>query len=557
MDRKELENLSPQEIDNLINKLNIQKAVKIDNQLASKDVDDIVKAVEYIDKYDKNKKGDVKAYFFSPDNEFYSGTGYKNSLKTLSFPTLRKMGRVPAIKTVTGTRVNQIMNFSKFTSDPQREGWSIRRRPGRFETEEVKLTDKHKKRIDEIASFIENGGFGQSKWDFRSDDFDDFLKKQVFDSLELDQSVFYIGRNKMNQVINYSAVDSATFRLLETIDPINVGSSPYQDEINGFKPLYAQVWNGKILKKKLSEDLYEPLVYYPWEISFGIRNKTSNIMNNGYGISELEILMEVVTWILNGMQYNGNFFKQGSNPKGFFNIKDGVDQGVLNEFRKNWMQSVVGVQNSHRIPVLQGTEVEWIDMHHSNKDMEFQNWNEFLILLTCAVMSIDPSETGLTFKNQNAMFGQDGQKQRLQWSKDKGLKPLLKFIEKHLNKYIVSELDPEYEFYFTGVDIEDEESILDNDVKKVQNGGMSMQDFFKKHSGRDFEEGKDIILNSIYLQLQQMKQYGGQESNEFVDEEMGGEDVGVENPFEQYEKSLDSSPIVREMTDVINKTFSR
>lgn len=556
MDRKDLDKLEPYEIDNLIKQLSISKAIKLDEQMSSKDVGEIMKAVDYVSNQKRNKQHDFKAYLFSPDNEFYSGTGYKNSFKSLSFPVLRRMGRVPAVRTVIGTRQNQVMNFSKFTTDLQREGWTIRLKPGRFDSEDTKLTDKDKKRIEEIASFLENGGFGNSKWDYNTDDVDDFLKKQVQDSLELDQACFYIGRDREHKVFNYVAVDSATIRLLENIDPTNQELSEYQDVLNGFKPAYAQVWNGKIVHKKLSNDYSEPMIYYPWEMSFGVRNKTSNILNNGYGISELEILIEVVTWIMNGMQYNGNFFKQGSNPKGFFNVKSGADSGVLNEFRKAWTNQVVGVNNTHRIPVFQGDEVQWIDMHHSNKDMEFQNWNEFLILLTCAVMSIDPSETGLTFKNQNAMFGQDGQKQRLQWSKDKGLKPLLQFIQKQINKYLVSELDPRFEFVFTGVDIEDEGAILDNDIKKVQNGGMSMQDFFKKYSGRDFKEGKDIILNQIYLQIQQMQQFGGQESNEAVDEMTGEPDVGAQNPFEQYEKSLDSSPIVGEMTKLIDKTFT-
>lgn len=555
MDRKDLDKLQPIEIDNLIKELSISKAIKLDEQFASKDVGEIMKAVDYVSNQKKNKTTDFKAYLFSPDNEFYAGTGYKNSFKSLSFPVLRRMGRVPAVRTVIGTRQNQVMNFSKFTSDLQREGWTIRLKPGRFDSEDKKLTEKDKKRIDELATFLENGGFGDSKWDFNSDDLDDFLKKQVQDSLELDQACFYIGRDRQHKIHNYVSVDSATIRLLENIDPANRYQSEYQDVLNGFVPAYAQVWNGKIVQKQISEGYFEPMVYYPWEMSFGVRNKTSNILNNGYGISELEILIEVVTWIMNGMQYNGNFFKQGSNPKGFFNIKSGADSGVLNEFKKAWTHQVVGVDGSHRIPVFQGDEVQWIDMHHSNKDMEFQNWNEFLILLTCAVMSMDPSEVGLTFKNQNAMFGQDGQKQRLQWSKDKGLKPLLQFLQKQINKYLISELDPRFEFVFTGVDIEDEASILDNDVKKVTNGGMSMQDFFKKYSGRDFEEGKDIILNQVYLQIQQMSQFGGQESNQAVDEMTGEPGEGVQNPFDQYEKALDSSPIVSEMTKLINETF--
>jgi dUTPase len=38
--------------------------------------------------------------------------------------------------------------------------------------------------------------------------------------------------------------------------------------------------------------------------------------------------------------------------------------------------------------------VNQILKNNSNKDMEFQLWNEFLTLITCSVFKIDPSELG-------------------------------------------------------------------------------------------------------------------------------------------------------------------
>ena len=62
----------------------------------------------------------------------------------------------------------------------------------------------------------------------------------------------------------------------------------------------------------MGADLY----FFPWELTFGIRNKSSDIFTNGYGVSELEDMVQIVTWLLFGMQYNSNFFSQGSNTKG-------------------------------------------------------------------------------------------------------------------------------------------------------------------------------------------------------------------------------------------------
>ena len=86
--------------------------------------------------------------------------------------------------------------------------------------------------------------------------------------------------------------------------------------------------------------------------------------------------------------------------------------------------------NSHKIPVFSGIDLEWIDLQSNNKDMEFQQWMEFLIIMLCSVFTIDPSELGYQFQKQAQIFGQQGQKERIQHSKKKGLKPLLLFFEK-------------------------------------------------------------------------------------------------------------------------------
>ena len=80
-----------------------------------------------------------------------------------------------------------------------------------------------------------------------------------------------------------------------------------------------------------------------------------------------EILINITTWILYGMEYNGNIFKNGSNPKGVMNIKSGGgSQNTLDDFRESWRHMMNGSQNSHKIPVFEGIDLEWIDMQMKN-----------------------------------------------------------------------------------------------------------------------------------------------------------------------------------------------
>ena len=337
---------------------------------------------------------------------------------------------------------------------------------------------------------------------------------------------------------------------------------------HGFQPRYSMVYNQQIVENPVTG---EPVLYYPWELGWGVRNSTTDINRNGYGVSELETLISILTWILWGFEYNGNFFKQGSQPKGFINVKgSNIDNQTLNEFRQAWTQTMRGVGNAHRVPILQGLDLEWIDLQHSNRHMEFTEWTKFLMVITCAVYRIDPSELGFQFQDASRVFGQDGQKERLEHSRSKGLKPLLIFLQNIINRYLISELDENFELAFTGIDVEDENKQVELDGKKLQSGMVSMEDMFEKYSGRKFNPDKDTILNPTYQQAASAKMYGGQGMNQEVDDQTGDSDYGVKNPFEEesetesttieenpFMKSQQSNPIMKSALDYIDKMWSK
>jgi hypothetical protein len=529
-------------VDEEIAKLNIEKNLILESQLKSNRAEDIFKAQSYLQEVEKNtaKKRDIRSFLFDPFDAYYTTGGYKQQRKRVSFDVLKKVGDTPIVGSIINTRVFQIQNFLRFTENDKEEGFTIRKKRSLFEphVKSDKLKDEEKKTIEYIVSFLENGGL-KSKWDI-NDDLHDFVRKVMRDSLSYDQLTAECERNRRFELIGFTAVDGSTIRILETVDPRFRVQSEQKYKIQfGQLPRYAQVYQGNVMKNEFTKD---EIVYYPWELMYAQRNKTSQIDKNGYGTSEIEVLLDIVTWSLWGMQYNGNFFKQGSNPKGFINLKDGgANMDIVNDFRQTWRQMIAGVNNSHKIPVFSGIDLEWIDLQGSNKDMEFQQWMEFLIIMLCSVYTIDPSELGYQFQKQAQIFGQAGQKERIQHSKKKGLKPLLIFLEKVLTKWIVSELDSDYELKFTGIDNTDEAEIIDMIKKKLDAGVVSFESEFEKEMGRPYDPQKDTILNPTFIQAQQMKQFGGQDNNAAVDEMTGESDVGASNPFDQY--GVDGNPI--------------
>lgn len=524
---------SAKEIDSEVARLNIERNLALEKQLQSNDVNDIFKAQNYLKELEANKKKDIRSFLFDPFDAYNTTNGYKQQRKRVSFDVMKKVGDTPIVGSIINTRVFQLQNFLRFTDNEKEEGYTIRKKKSIFETESKKREKEEEQKIEYIVNFLENGGL-KSKWDM-NDDLHDFVRKTMRDSLCYDQLAAECQRNRRFQLIGFNAIDASTIRILETIDPRfkEQAKEKYTEQF-GQLPRYAQVYQQNIMRNPLDN---QEIVFYPWELMYAQRNKSTAIDKNGYGTSEVEVLLDIVTWSLWGMQYNGNFFRQGSNPKGFINLKDGgANMDIVNDFRQTWRQMIAGVNNSHKIPVFSGIDLEWIDLQGTNKDMEFQQWMEFLIIMLCSVFTIDPSELGYQFQKQAQLFGQTGQKERIQHSKKKGLKPLLLFLEKVLTKWIVSEIDSNYELIFTGIDTESEMELVEMESKKMAAGMVSLEDAFEKENGRKFNPKKDTILNSVYLQSKQMAMYGGEESNGAVDEMNDGEGGGAPNPFADYDQ---------------------
>lgn len=544
-----LSSLSIEEIDRLQKAAPMAFQSKLQAALNSNDAGEIMKANLYLGEINRQPTR-IQSVFFDPNDISGNGRGFKDSKGVLSFSVLRRMGDIHIVKSIVSTRVEQIMNFMDFSEDEQKEGYTIRKKKSLFSTGDEKLTNEDKKKIAKIVEFLERGGW-TDKWD-NVDSLQEFVSKIMSDSLTLDQLAFEMVRNRMWELQKFRAVDASLIRFLDSVDPRQrEGFEQYR--FKGHLPRYCMVWDEMILHNPITK---EPILYYPWELGFGIRNKTSDVRRNGYGVSELETLVNIITWILWGFSYNANFFSQGSQPKGFINIKNpNISNSTLQEFRQAWTQTMAGYQNSHRTPVINGIDLEWVDLQKlSNRDMEFNEWIKFLIIMTCSVYRIDPSELGFNFKESQQIFGQDGQRERLKHSREKGLKPLLIFLQGIITKYIVSELDENYEFAFTGIEVEDEEAQVKLDSEKLSSGMVAMQDIFKKYNGRDFDPEKDIILNQVYQGMKQAEE----QNKMFGASQPGQQPEGVpeneEDPFAQY-KSFNDNPIMKPAVDYYLKNL--
>ena len=496
------------------------------------------KDVVYATKLLEERQKGVKSFLLDPLNSNNAGDYRARPFSEVNFSTLRMMARQTGlVSAIITTRKEQVASYSGYSTENIKPGWRIEKNVENYfgdsdDYEEVKkLSTEEKEEVKNIISFIENCGV--KKRLYHGDLFDTFLRKYVDDSLTLDQACFEIVPSQFCKPYEFFCVDGGTIRFATTDNSLN------EPKIRGYYPFAVQLYQGSVWTS-----------YYPWELSVGIRNPSTNILYNGYGISELELLIKIVTYILYSESYTGKFFSQGSNPKGIFLAKANLTEDKIQEFRQSWTSQISGLNGAHKIPILSGGDIQWVDMQKSNTDMEFSNWLDYLARLVCAIFKIDPKEVGYNLNSEGSINYETSIQEKLIYSKEKGLIPLLKFIESKLNTFIVFPLSNyKYRFKFTGIDNSD--NLIENlDLTKVEKGVMTFAEYRAKHGLPTQIEENDFLLNATWIQYKQMlnqQQQGGFMENMIQQQEQGGNTLNNSEERSIFKDFTEENPFVRDL----------
>jgi hypothetical protein len=111
--------------------------------------------------------------------------------------------------------------------------------------------------------------------------------------------------------------------------------------------------------------------------------------------------------------------------------------------------------------------------------MAFTKYVTFLTSLGCSLYGLSSHELGIdvfTAGASSSLKGSDTE-EKLQYSEDSGLRPLLGYFENLLTDYIVAEMNPDWVFRWTGLDQEEatrkfekQKLILTVDEMRAQEG---------------------------------------------------------------------------------------
>lgn len=422
-----------------------------------------------------------KAWFADPFALLDSvGMGYRNAPTYLTYDTLRQVSeRDTFVAPIILTRIDQVNTFARPQPNKYSVGFLVRPRFG----DKLRLLSKSEgERRDRLTTLLTNTG---REYNIGRDGLRQFLAKFVRDSLTYDQGTFESVRTRGGGIHEFNAVDAATIR---TATPRQMKGTPPRlaDVKNDVR--YVQVINSSITAEFTLD-----------EMAFCVRNPRSNIKAYGYGLPEIETLITTITSHLWAEDWNRRMFSQGSTIKGILNIKGNLPANQFENFKRMWHSQVAGVQNAWKTPMLNSEEVQWHPLQLSNTEMGYQMWVDYLCKLTTAIYRIDPSEINFDLRGGAGaapVFMSTNEAQQ-KASKDRGLQPLLNFVEDALNRHVVWKVDPEFEVAFVGLDAKTEEQALQ--LRQQQSSTTYKLNEVRALDGLPPVEYGDVVMNPTYI----------------------------------------------------------
>ena len=391
---------------------------------------------------------------------------YKQKMSRLSHKTLKEVSmRDWLVSAIIQARVDTILRFSRPEHRRFEMGFHVVKR----DKNEQHSSEDHDN-IAKLEDFIYHCGRLDNTPRDQSMLFGEFMKLTLRDAMTFghiaiekvltrrgglhrfrplpSESVYLVNQKTSREIIEReiaAARQQYETRIAQLTNDSDVVAKPAPRDITYFK--YVQMsYDNRVLTAFGDEDMIFK--------RFNPQNFTDSM---GYCYGPLELSIINITNHLNVENYNANFFTHGFASRGVLHLKGTVTPSNLANFRRTFYNSISGTQNAWRTPIIAGLdEVQWVPMSASAREMEYINFNHHLMRTICTQFQIDPVELGLDFLTtpNGRGLAQQSNEYKINYSRERGLYPILMFYEDMMNNDVIPALDKElakhYEFRFTG-----------------------------------------------------------------------------------------------------------
>jgi phage portal protein BeeE len=147
------------------------------------------------------------------------------------------------------------------------------------------------------------------------------------------------------------------------------------------------------------------------------------------GISPLETLKLSIQAELYGHEYNRRQV-EGAAPDGVMNLGEGATNEDIRRYRSYFENEVAG---RGAIGFIGGTkDPSWIPFRSSNREMQFLEWQIYLVRKIAVVMGLTPQDLGVTFD-----INRSTAETQIQISEDRGLRPLMALLQDYITQEVI------------------------------------------------------------------------------------------------------------------------
>ncbi len=226
------------------------------------------------------------------------------------------------------------------------------------------------------------------------------------------EDILVLDRGVMEKEITVGGLPNA----LHLVDGASIRTRPmWSGDLND--PRY-EWWPGNVFVSNLLDT----------QVVLMMANPTSHRVD---GFSPLEALKATIDADLAARDFNTRMVQQTS-PNGILNLGENVGANVVDSFRMYWDAEVAGKK---QMGIIGGVKnPEFMNLGQSAREMQYMQWQVYLLRKIAAVFGIAPQDLGITFdvNRANATTQQE-------LSEDRGLKPLLRLIEDQMNVKIIAD----------------------------------------------------------------------------------------------------------------------
>jgi hypothetical protein len=401
-------------------------------------------------------------YYDQTSSGFFLTKGKTNRIanKTLRDITIRDW----LVNTILQIRGDTVLRFSR----PQEKKYDMGFRF--IKTDNSELSDEDNINIKQLQDFISNCGRLDGTPKGEEMIFGDFVKLVTADALTFGHVAIEKVLTRGGTLHRFRPLTAETvYRVNPTVnrdvmsEQVKTANTQYKRKRSDNDPTGDGQLNEPPIEYykyvQMSVDGRTLAAFGDEDLVFRLFNPKNFPDSNGYSISMVEQAVIMITNHLNVEAYNSNYFTHGYAARGILHLKGTVTQNSLASFRRQFYNTISGSNNAWRTPIVSGLdEVQWIPMSGSAREMEYINFNSHIMRSICSQFQIDPIEVGLDYltsaNGRGAAQAKESGQFKITYSRERGLIPILMFIEDVINNDIVPVLNPvfaqKYRFKFFG-----------------------------------------------------------------------------------------------------------